>query len=205
MADKLNSTVERLRKPISWLIVLILIATAMVTVPAHFEDGWHEALEIFGYMCLIAAGMGRIWCLIYIAGKKDRVLCTEGPYSICRNPLYLFSFIGVIGAFLALQSILLAAIASTAYLLYYYFVVESEERRLRDIFQGAFLDYTKVTPRFLPAFSAYRSGAAERIISTQAVERGLREVVWFFVAIALIDTIEVIHSQGILVFATLPF
>jgi protein-S-isoprenylcysteine O-methyltransferase Ste14 len=205
MTKKSNSTVERLRKPISRIIAVMLIFMALFTVPVNFEDGLHEALEIFGYLLLITAGLGRIWCSIYIAGRKDKILCTDGPYSLCRNPLYLFSFIGVLGAFLALQSILLAAFASAIFLLYYHFVIRSEERRLLDIFKASFSEYISTTPRFIPSYSSYHSSESERIISTKVIEIGLREVVWFFVAIALIDTIEVIHSQGFMVLATLPF
>jgi len=205
MTKKSNSTIERLRKPLSRMIALMLILLALLTVPMNFEDGLHEALEIFGYLLLITAGLGRIWCSIYIAGRKDKILCTDGPYSLCRNPLYLFSFIGVVGAFLALQSILLALITSTLFLLYYHFVIRSEERRLLEIFKVSFSEYISTTPRFLPKFSSYQSSVAERITSTKVIERGLREVVWFFVAIALIDTIEMIHSQGFMILATLPF
>ncbi|MDA1045724.1 MAG: isoprenylcysteine carboxylmethyltransferase family protein [Verrucomicrobia bacterium] len=205
MTEKSNSTIERLRKPISRLIAFMLILMALLTVPINFEDGVHEALEIFGYFLLLTAGLGRIWCSIYIAGRKDKILCTDGPYSICRNPLYLFSFIGVIGAFLAFQSILLTVMASAIYLLYYRFVIKSEEIRLLDIFKVSFSEYISTTPRFFPRFSSYQSSVAERITSTKVIERGLREAVWFFIAIALIDTIEVIHRQGFMILATLPF
>jgi len=205
MTKKSNSRIETLRKPASRLIVFMLLLTALLTVPINFEDGLHEALEIVGFLLLITAGLGRIWCSIYIAGRKDKILCTDGPYSICRNPLYLFSFLGVVGAFLALQSILLTIIASAFFLLYYQFVMKSEERRLHDLFKGSFSDYISTTPRFIPSFSSYHSHVTERITSTKVIERGLREVVWFFVAIVFIDIIEKVHGQGFLILATLPF
>lgn len=205
MIGKSGSAVERLRKSISLLVCGVLLLVALLTVPVDFEDGLHETLEITGYLLLIIAGLGRIWCSIYIAGRKNKVLCTEGPYSICRNPLYFFSFLGVVGAFLALQSVLLTLIASILYLAYYHFVIESEERRLAALFGDSFSDYLKSTSRFLPSCSSYQSGATERMVSTRLMEKGLKEVLWFFVAIVFIDGIELVHSHGYLILCRLPF
>jgi protein-S-isoprenylcysteine O-methyltransferase Ste14 len=36
----------------------------------------------------------RLWCSLYISGYKNSQLITSGPYSLCRNPLYFFSFVG---------------------------------------------------------------------------------------------------------------
>ena len=205
MIGKSNSTVERLRKNISQLVALALSLVALLTVPVDFEDSLHEALEMMGYLLLIVAGLGRIWCSIYIAGRKNKVLCVDGPYSLCRNPLYLFSFVGVLGAFLALQSVMLTLIAAALYLAYYHFVIRSEERRLAALFGDSFSEYLATTPRFLPSFASYQSGAAERMVSTRVMERGLKEVLWFFVAIVLIDGIELVHSHGFLILGRLPF
>ena len=90
---------ERFRKPISCMLACVLCLGVLVSVPAGFRTAPYEALELFGVALLAVAAMGRIWCLIYIAGRKNKELCQLGPYSLCRNPLYLFSFVGVIGFF----------------------------------------------------------------------------------------------------------
>jgi len=194
-----------MRKPVSRLLTLALLAVAVFTIPNGFGDLRHEAMEYLGYGLLIAAGLGRIWCTIYIAGRKDRVLCTDGPYSICRNPLYFFSFIGVIGVFMALQTISLTLVAGSLYLLYYRRVIQSEQNRLAALFGPAFEAYQQTTPRFWPTFHNYHLDQLERTISTRIVERGLREVVWFFIMILFIDLLEYIHLSKHLVAATLPF
>ncbi|MBC2601633.1 methyltransferase family protein [Puniceicoccus vermicola] len=197
--------VERLRKPVSALIAVSLILAAVVTVPKSFGSWVYDALQILGFFLLIGAGLGRIWCSIYIAGRKNTVLCTDGPYSLCRNPLYLFSFIGALGLFLALQSVLLTLIAALFFLLYYRFVIKSEEKRLLEIFGASFSTYLSTTPRFFPRFSNYHRDSEERMTSIKVIERNLREVLWFFVAIPLIDVIEIIHDQGYLIFGRVPF
>lgn len=203
--EKQESPIEKLRKPISRLVALALLCVGALTIPVGFGNIAHEALEYLGYGLLIVAGLGRVWCTIYIAGRKDRVLCVDGPYSICRNPLYLFSFIGVIGVFLALQSPLLTVIAGGIYLIYYRGVMQSEEVRLAALFGSDFFAYQSAVPRFWPAFGNYYLAQEERIISTRIVERGLREVVWFFAIIIFIDQLEGVHLAGKLVLVHLPF
>lgn len=203
-ASTRHSAAEKLRKPVSRLLAACILATALLTIPNGFEDGWHEVLEMTGYSLIIFAGLGRVWCSLYIAGKKNRVLCVDGPYSITRNPLYFFSFVGVAGVFLALQSLMLTAIGCILFLFYYHHVMRGEERRLAALFGKPFDEYVGKVPRFLPKFSLYSSPQTEMVVSTRTVERGLREVFWFFAAIVMVEGLEAIHHKGALVFACLP-
>ncbi len=160
-------------------------------------------MEIAGFALLIIAALGRVWCSIYISGRKDRVLCVDGPYQLTRNPLYFFSFLGIIGFAMALQSVLILLVASGAYLAYYRYVIRSEESRLASIFGASYVSYCTATPRFFPAFKT-----PDRIesysINPRIVERALKEVVWFLFAILAIEVVEMIHAKGHLVLLKLP-
>ncbi|WP_309396217.1 methyltransferase family protein [Cerasicoccus maritimus] len=205
MKKKTHSTSERLRKPVSALTVLAFIVVALTSVPREFNSNWGEVMEFTGCLFLILAGLGRVWCLVYIAGRKNQVLCKDGPYSLCRNPLYLFSFIGMIGVGFALQSFFLTIIICALFLVYYASVIHGEEDRLAELFGEDFDSYRLGTPRFIPTFQDYRSGAQTMTISTRAVERGLREVFWFFAIIIAVDAIELMHTNDILALFALPF
>lgn len=202
--EKQDSTFERLRKPISHAFAILGGAIALFTVPNGSGSGWHEIIELIGFLLLIAAALGRIWCTIYIAGRKNKELCQLGPYSLCRNPLYLFSFLGTIGFGIALQNLILAAISGIIYLAYYRGVIRSEERRLAHIFGDAFTQYMNTVPRFWPLWRKPTSSEA-LTVSPKVLERGLREVVWFLFAIIGAEIINYIHENGHLVFLTLPF
>ncbi len=132
------------------------------------------------------------------------MLCTEGPYSVSRNPLYFFSFVGVMGFSFALQSLSILLFSSGLFLLYYYFVIRSEESRLAILFGSSFHEYCSQTPRFFPS-RLPASAVTSYTINPKVIERGLREVIWFLLAIVAIELLEMLHSQGHLVFAIIPF
>lgn len=92
------TAIERYRQPFSWLSGGLLAALIVFNRPSGAETILDEGLEIFGYALLLVAAPGRIWCSIYIVGRKDEELCTDGPYSLVRNPLYAFSLLGLVGA-----------------------------------------------------------------------------------------------------------
>jgi protein-S-isoprenylcysteine O-methyltransferase Ste14 len=188
--------VERLRKPVSRLIAVAVLALALF-VPQHHKNTLLEEIlfENTGFVLLMLAALGRIWCAVYISGRKDRVLCTDGPYSLCRNPLYFFSFLGVTGFFLALRNFYALGITVLLFLVYYHFVIRSEERRLRALFGVAFDRYVRDTPRFIPAFRRIRS-LESYTISPSIIERALKEVLWFLLAVNFIEIFDALSPAA---------
>lgn len=59
-------------------------------------------LETISLLLIVIATVGRsTWSSLYISGDKEHRAVCEGPYAILRNPLYMFSFVGVFGLGLA--------------------------------------------------------------------------------------------------------
>lgn len=56
-----------------------------------------EPMEVAGLVLRFTAILGWLWNILYIGYQKNSRLITDGPHSISRNPLYLFSLIGVTG------------------------------------------------------------------------------------------------------------
>ncbi|MBA4136572.1 MAG: isoprenylcysteine carboxylmethyltransferase family protein [Opitutus sp.] len=179
---------ERWRKPVSFFFGGVWLAAAVLTVPRGFEDGWHEALESTGFLLLIVAALGRLWAYAHIGGRKNQQLCCGGPYSLCRNPLYFFSFLGVTGVGLALQNLLLAGVVAGAFLFYYAWVIRNEEERLLALFGPAFATYCENVPRFWPKLNR-PDEAGDLVISSRLFTRTLGEVFWFLAAIILVELI----------------
>jgi protein-S-isoprenylcysteine O-methyltransferase Ste14 len=184
-----SSSFEKLRKPVSFAITAVLLVLLIITQPANFGAIQYEVLEQFGFIMVFVAVLGRIWCTLYIAGRKNKQLCTEGPYAVCRNPLYLFSFIGLIGICFAAANILLALLAASIYLIYYNGVIRGEEQRLAAIFGADFNNYIASTPKFWPRLKLPGNSYILQVDS-KIFTRSLLEVVWFLMAIVLTEIIE---------------
>lgn len=99
----------------------------------------------------------RLWAMLYVGGQKDRVLQTEGPYSIVRNPLYFGSFCFALSVPFFFESLSLALATLLALSLYFFWVIRSEEDRLKGIFGDEYRAYLMSTPRLLPNPLLYRA------------------------------------------------
>ncbi len=205
MYTKDTSRIETLRLPISRLLGFTIAGLALFTIPRESTMTPTSMMGIIGYGLLIIAALGRVWCGIYIAGRKDKSLCTEGPYSVCRNPLYLFSFLGILGFSLALKSLFIVAVCCSGFLILYHFIIASEESRLKHLFGSEYLNYIDSVPRFIPAFKQ-PTQLESLSINPRVLEKSLKEVVWFLFAILGIELLEMVHhTNNLLVLAHTPF
>lgn len=180
-----------------------LVAAAVTTYvlidypPTRFAPWIRDLAELLGLALLAFAAFGRVWCLIFVAGKKNEALVTDGPYSVVRNPLYLFSFVGVIGFGLAVENPLLAGFLAVLFGIYYSCVVRKEERFLDSTFGTAFRDYCAGTPRWFPDLRRYREPPAISV-SPQKIRRGILDAMWFIWVFLLWEIMEALHPSGLL-------
>lgn len=205
MNEDVLTLVERLRIPLSRLVVGILLVLALISAHSGAERIEGALMEQGGFALLIIAALGRIWSTLYIGGRKDSILCCEGPYSLTRNPLYFFSFLGVIGFAMALQSWLMVLLYGGVFLFAYRGVIRGEEKRLLELFGEDYADYLRRTPRFFPALRRPAPMRGDFYIKPRQVERALKDVAWFLMMILFLELLEMLHDRGICVFFHLPF
>ncbi len=155
------------------------------------------ALFITGLALVGVATVGRLWCSLYISGHKDSALVTVGPYSVTRNPLYFFSFLGFIGVGLATETVTLAIVITGFFALVYPTIIRREEAFLHQKFGAAFADYCARVPRFVPSFSRYVEPPTW-VVDTRLFRRTMFDVVWFVWLVALIELVEAIHELRII-------
>jgi protein-S-isoprenylcysteine O-methyltransferase Ste14 len=130
------------------LASLGVVALLFLSEPVWGEDSLlHEPIEYLGYALVIACVVGRIWCSAYIGGYKNERVVDTGPFSIVRNPLYVFSFLGLIGIGLMTVRLSITAMLMAAFAFYYRQVVRREEGYLRARFGAAYEDYARRVPR----------------------------------------------------------
>ncbi len=141
-------TVER-RIRISLIVFLLLIAEDVIDgIKPHALSNIHDAKSMAG-LGLILAGVGlRSWA----AGTLHKLsrLTTTGPYSLIRNPLYVGSFLMMVGFCVIIDDPENIWFVLGPFLLLYVYKVRREERGLADQFGLEWDEYVKSTPRFFP-------------------------------------------------------
>jgi protein-S-isoprenylcysteine O-methyltransferase Ste14 len=192
-----KTLIERLRIPITqWLMVgvfgfLILVDNRWEAVCPELS----AALLLFGMLLVAMASLGRLWCALFISGRKSRVLVTDGPYSACRNPLYFFSWIGTVGVGLATETLLIPGVLFLVFGAYYPFVIRSEEAKLRLAHGAAFEEYCRRVPRLLPRLTGW-SEPPEYPVDSRRFRTQMAAALWFVWAVGLIELIEEGHELG---------
>jgi protein-S-isoprenylcysteine O-methyltransferase Ste14 len=154
-------------------------------------------LEALGLILVGVGALGRVWTSMYISGYKDSALVTEGAYSIVRNPLYVFSFIGAVGVACATGSLVLIGVLIVGFLLYYPPTMADEEQRLAATYGQEYADYARHTPRFVPKFSLFHESETYTV-NTKIYRYAFLDAVWFVWTYGLIQLIEKLHQIGIL-------
>lgn len=143
------------------LAVLVVGLFALLLVGQSWfppESVVHETIEMAGIVMIFLGIVGRLWSTLYIGGRKSAEVVTGGPYSVTRNPLYVFSTIAAagvgaqMGSFTAMIGFgLLCAFA-------FHIVILREERFLSEVMGASYKDYLARVPRFVPNLSLYSEG-----------------------------------------------
>ncbi|MBS7542371.1 methyltransferase family protein [Ancylobacter oerskovii] len=159
------------------------------------EDSLHEIIETVGLALLFVAIAGRTWCSLYISGRKKSEIVALGPYSICRNPLYVFSFIGAAGAGAQFGSLTAALAATLLTWAVFSIVVRKEERFLAERFGETYLAYKARVPRFWPNFRLWQNVDTLEIRPRMVMQTFVDACV-FLAAIPLAEGIEMAQAAG---------
>lgn len=176
------------------IIVFLMLFSTLSLGGSFFVN---MAIDFVAFILILIAAFGRLWSLAYISGHKTKTLITEGPYSMVRNPLYLFSLIGSFGIGLVSKNILVLALIILLFGIYYPFVIRGEENHLRRIHGPSFLEYMNRTPMFIPKPSLYYDVPAYTI-DTRHFRRAFFSVMWFPLAFILMLLVERLRESGLL-------
>ncbi|MDI1326953.1 MAG: isoprenylcysteine carboxylmethyltransferase family protein [Brevundimonas sp.] len=184
------ATIQKLRKVAIAIALIGLLALSVVSQSiGGIDGGWHEFVETVGLAAIILSIVGRAWCTLYIGGRKKAEIVDRGPYSISRNPLYVFSFIGAFGMGAQSGSAVIAAAFVVAAILVFHLTVRREEAFLLREFGPGYADYVARTPRFWPRFSQWRD-ADELTIRPSLFLLTIRDGLVFLLAIPLFELID---------------
>ena len=154
-----------------------------------------ESLFFIGVTFVGIGVLGRAWCLSYLSGNKGETLITKGPYSLCRNPLYLFSLAGALGAGLCTKTFTVPLVILFTFSVYYPSVIKGEERKLRGKFGAEYESYYKRAARLIPSFRNFAEDDTT-LITSKVFRRGITDLLFFIVLVGIFEFIEGLHRVG---------
>lgn len=96
----------------------------------------------------------RVWAAGHLY-KNERVV-TSGPYAYVKNPLYLGTFLIMVGLCMMASNYVLLAIGVAVFVVYYApFKQRRESNRLRERFGDAWVRYDREVPAYVPRLTPY--------------------------------------------------
>jgi protein-S-isoprenylcysteine O-methyltransferase Ste14 len=185
------------RIALALLVGLILIALLFVRSSFGVDDRVHEYVEAAGGAMLLAAILGRTWCTLYIGGRKSTEIVKDGPYSVTRNPLYVFSTIGAAGIGAMTGSLTVAVGFAVVSYLAFYFVTLVEEEYLAQTFDQPYRQYMQEVPRFFPRLRLFRESEMLSV-PPWILYRTFADGLMFLAAYPFFEFVEYMQGTGML-------
>ena len=175
-----------------------LSAIILVTILLFKHHPWQCSLpvqigiKVLGFLMVNICVAGRIWSATYIGGRKTKTIVEEGPYSIVRHPLYMFSFIGGIGIGLSSMNTYLLVAIGLFLLLYYPGVLYHEERKMLNIHGDQYRLFRSRVPALIPKLSLLNN-PDEMSIKPAKFQRDLIHAMYFLWIYMLFEIINYWH------------
>jgi protein-S-isoprenylcysteine O-methyltransferase Ste14 len=197
--ERLNLGPVQRRRRLALLLAMIayFLALPFIHSIGAGEGVLHEGLEIFGMVLISCAIVGRSWCTLYIGGRKRHEIVASGPYSISRNPLYVFSLLAILGIGLQTGSLVMGLLATAIGFAIFYPVIRREEEMLSSAFGADYANYSARVPRFGPNFSLWRD-METIMVHPRRLRQTFLEATIFLLAMPVCEAIEVLQDSGYL-------
>ncbi len=194
---------QKMRR-LSLAVLLLGALILLLFVGASENDEIHDVVEAIGLSFIVIGVVGRMWCTLYIGGRKSAEIVTTGPYSVSRNPLYVFSSIAAAGVGAQTGSVTIAILFLVGCAAAFQVVIAREESFLKSEFGPSYGRYLATVPRFLPKPALFRD-EEELQVRTKLIYRTLTDGLAFFVALPVFELIELAQESGLVpVFLRLP-
>ena len=168
-------------------IVLVILYFSQLSYPFW---AYGAVFIIFGELIRLSA--------VRYAGGRTRTtkvgadsLCTSGPYSRTRNPLYignLFIYSGVVLLSGGLYMFQLLTIVTLYFIVQYSMIISLEEEKLSIIFGQEYSKYKKNVPRIIPLIIPWDDGSKLKptpILKTLKTEKRTLQNIFLLVFVIL--------------------
>jgi len=156
-----------------------------------------EGIEVLGVLFIVFAVIGRLWAVLYIGARKNRTVMRDGPYSMCRHPLYLFSTLGVMGFGMMMLSVIATVVLTGLTFVILMWTARLEERYLIAEFGDDYLDYRSTVPAIIPNPWLFHS-PAEVTGNVRTLRVNLFDALVFLAFIPLAELLDLFKETGVI-------
>jgi protein-S-isoprenylcysteine O-methyltransferase Ste14 len=194
-----NTIRKRLARSRGVIGLLVLTPFALLTLlspPPLEEGGWSDlSLDALGWCVFVCGAAFRWWATLYIGNQKDSIVVRDGPYSICRNPLYFGNFLLTLAIAAYLGSVTMAVGILLATVIYLSVTIPVEERALLSRFGSEYAEYVRVVPRWWPQFRRLNSVATLQLDVSGLRIEATRALRWMWIPV-LCELITQLRHEG---------
>ncbi len=189
---------QAMRRLVLAVLVVVLLA-ALLFGQSLFppETVTHETIEMVGVLLIFLGIAGRLWSTLYIGGRKSAEVVTGGPYSVTRNPLYVFSTMAAAGVGAQMGSILAVIGFALLCAAAFHIVILREEKFLRQTLGAPYEAYMARVPRFIPNLALYDEGDTGSFRPKLLLNTLLDGLV-FLAAMPFFESIDAMQTSGVL-------
>jgi protein-S-isoprenylcysteine O-methyltransferase Ste14 len=189
----LKKRINHTRWFVAALFPLIIFTTGLVSMNAVMD----ELFDCVGTLLIVTCILGRSYCTAFIGGIKNDIVMQSGPFSVVRNPLYVFSFLGLLGVAVVSDSVAVLIFLMVAFVVYYKQVVAREEAFLLHKFGVIYQNYLNEVPRWLPKWSLWNE-PDEIVMRPYFLRHTMIDAMAFLLPLFFFDLIEVLHANNVL-------
>jgi protein-S-isoprenylcysteine O-methyltransferase Ste14 len=197
-ADFSMGSYQAMRRLVLAILVIVLL-TALLFGQSVFppDTTVHETIEMVGVLLIFLGIVGRLWSTLYIGGRKSGEIVSGGPYSMTRNPLYVFSTMAAAGVGAQMGSVLATLGFGLLCAAAFHIVILREEKYLKDMFGAPYQAYMARVPRFIPDPSLYDEGDTGSF-RPKLLFGTLLDGLVFLAAMPFFESIDAMQQSGVL-------
>lgn len=172
-------------------IILAVFSRPRVTEFSNFEP----IVEVLGWVVFTVGLIFRFWSTLYLGGFKEKELIQDGPYSLCRNPLYMGTFLILLSMAIFQFSYILLVAFVLIVLAFYFLILPAEENILRDKFGQEYIEYCQKTNRLWPGLKNFSTREYIDVRTHHLFVEFKRAVIWIFMPL-IFDVIAHLQAQS---------
>lgn len=131
----------------------------------------YQPVIYFGFVLLVIGETIRFWAVRYAGGRTRTIyvgapsICSSGPFSYMRNPLYLGNMLNFSGIVLIAGGSnlwLLLFVTILFFIIQYFLIISLEQETLNKKFGEEYLTYCKNVPAFIPRLTPWKNGTTQK-------------------------------------------